>query len=83
MSKIHEVKTLPEFFCPQVVGAKPFDVRRVDRDYHEGDTLRQREWTPDGGFTGRTLDCEITYILSDPDYCKEGFVVLGLRKVDR
>lgn len=81
MSNIHEVKTLPKFFWPQVVGLKPFEVRRKDRGYQEGDTLRQMEWTPDDGFTGRTMEREITYVLDDPAYCKEGFVVLGLRGV--
>lgn len=81
MSKVHEVKTLPEFFWPQVAGLKPFEVRFNDRGYQEGDILRQAEWSPSGGYTGRTLDREITYVLDDPAYCKEGFVVLGLKEV--
>ncbi len=82
MSKIHEVKTLPENFWPQVAGYKPFEVRRNDRGYQPGDVLRQREYSPHhGGYTGRVLDREITYVLDNPDYCKEGFVVLGLREV--
>lgn len=77
----HEVKTAPEFFWPQVAGYKPFEVRRNDRDFHAGDILRQREWSPHGGYTGKVLDREISYVLDDPAYCKEGFVVLGLREV--
>lgn len=81
MNKVHEVKTLPENFWPQVGGYKPFEVRYNDRGYEVGDRLRQREWSPHGGYTGCVLDREITYVLDDPRYCKEGFVVLGLREV--
>lgn len=81
MSKIHEVKILPEFFCHGVMGRKPFEVRRNDRGYKDGNILRELEWPPYGGCTGRVLEREITYVLDNPDYCKEGFVVLGLREV--
>lgn len=50
----HEVKTLPEYFWPQVTGRKPFDVRRDDRGYQVGDILRQREWTPTAATPGRS-----------------------------
>ena len=76
---IHEVKTMPEYFQAGADGRKPFEVRYNDRGYKVGDVLRQREWSPFGGYTGRSLDREITYVLDDPDFCKEGFVVLGLK----
>lgn len=82
MSKIHEVKTLPKYFWAGAKGRKPFEVRRNDRDYKVGDTLREREWSPYGGYTGRTMEREITYVLADPEYCKEGYVVLGLRETE-
>lgn len=81
--KVHEVKTLPKYFQPQAEGLKSFEVRRNDRDYQVGDILRQKEWTQEGGYTGRALDREIVYVLDDPTYCKEGFVVLGLREVEK
>lgn len=81
MSKIHEVKTLPVWFGLAWDGRKPFEVRCNDRDYQEGEILRQMEWTPSRGYTGRTLEWEIAYVLDDSRYCKEGFVVLGLRRL--
>lgn len=77
---IHEVKTLPEYFWPQVAGFKPFEVRLDDRGYQVGDILRQREWTPTGGYTWKVWDCEITYVLRDSEFVKEGYVVLGLKE---
>lgn len=81
--KVHEVKTLPIYFWPQVVGLKNFEIRKKDREYQEGDILKQREWDPTKGeYTGAVIEREITYILDDPNYCKEGFAVLGLRKME-
>lgn len=77
--RIHEIKTRPKFFWPQVIGKKPFEVRRKDRFYQVGDIIRLQEWTPEDGFTGNAIDREITYILDDPEYCKKGYVILGLR----
>lgn len=81
--KVHEVKTLPKYFQPQAEGLKPFEVRHNDRGYQVGDILRQKEWTQESGYTGRTLDMEIIYVLDDSAYCKEGFVVLGLREAEK
>ena len=32
-------------------------------------------------YTGRELYRKITYVLSEPKYCRHGYVVLGLKKV--
>lgn len=32
--------------------------------------------------TGRTLTCTVSYVLSDPAFVKDGYVVLGLRSVN-
>lgn len=79
---VHEVKTLPCFFEPGLRGLKPFEVRRNDRNYQLLDRIREKEWTPDGGYTGRVNEREIVYILDNPEFCKEGYVILGLREVD-
>lgn len=80
MSKIHEVKTGPGYFRLGLSGDKPFEVRRDDRGYEVGDILREKEWSPHGGYTGRVHERKITFVLRDPDYCKEGFVVMGLKE---
>lgn len=79
--KIHKVKTHPGYFGYGQSGEKPFEVRLDDRGYQVGDVLRQREWSPRGGYTGKKFDRLISYTMRDKDYVKEGFVVLGLVKV--
>lgn len=73
---IHELKILPEYFAPVKSGTKPFEVRWNDRGFRVGDILRLREYKS-GAYTGRQIDKKITYLLDDPQYCKEGFVILG------
>lgn len=82
--KMHELKTLPEFFGAQLKGIKKFEVRLNDRDYRLGDILVLQEYSPEHGYTGKYLHVEITYILNNIDYCKDGFVVLGTKlRLDR
>ena len=80
--KVHDLKTLPEYFEAVDSGAKPFEVRFNDRDFKAGDVLKLREYS-DGEYTGRVLRRKVTYVLDDQGYCKEGFVVLGLAPIER
>ena len=81
---IHAVKTLPNYFEDVVSGKKPFEVRKNDRDYKECDYIALNEYrdgTVDNyprGYTGRSALLQIIYILDNPEYCKDGYVVLGL-----
>lgn len=81
--KTHELKAWPEYFEPMLNGRKPFDARKNDRDFHEGDKLLIREFIPEGEgeYTGRELVAIVTYVLEDsPLYgLMEGFVILGLQ----
>ena len=80
--KVHDLKTLPEYFEAVDSGAKPFEVRFNDRDFKAGDVLNFREYS-DGEYTGRVLRRKVTYVLDDQGSCKEGFVVLGLAPIER
>ena len=73
----HDLKILPEYYLAVDNRIKTFEIRRNDRDYKVGDTLRLREYR-DGQYTGRMLYRTISYIIDDPAYCKDGFVVLGI-----
>lgn len=58
---------------------KPFEVRKNDRNYEVGDVLFLQEWIPEEErYTGSWIQREITYIFDDPNYVKEGFVILGI-----
>lgn len=86
----HYLKTLPKYFKEIESGKKTFEVRKNDRDYKEYDILHLQEHTPctlteDGAllchqhYTGREIIKEVGYLLDDPEYCKEGYVIMGLK----
>lgn len=74
---IHALKTLPEFFKASAAGVKSFEIRKNDRPYQIGDYVALNEWNGEQ-HTGKCVLHRIVYILSDPEYCKEGYAVLGL-----
>ena len=80
--KKHDLKTLPEYFWAVIEKRKPFEVRKNDRKFKVGDVLVLREWTEKKGYTGRAVMRTVSYILDDPEYCKEGYVVLGFKTED-
>lgn len=76
----HYLKINPKYFVAVEKGIKTFEIRFNDRDYKVGDIIHLQE-VFDGEYTGRAIDKEVCYMISDPEYCKEGFVVLGLKGV--
>lgn len=74
----HELKIAPLYFKEVVTGNKTFEVRRNDRDYQVGDTLKLKEYD-DGEYTGQAISAEVAYILDDPKYCKESYVIIGIK----
>jgi len=76
---IHDLKILPKYFDAVESGIKPFEVRKNDRPFAVGDVLLLYEW--DGKqYTGRTTRKLISYILDVPEYCADGYVILGLKE---
>ena len=75
----HELKILPEFFVPVLVGYKTFEIRKNDRDYQYGDILVLNEWDVNG-YTGRSITKRVNYIYhGDGSYgLKTGYCILGL-----
>lgn len=77
---IHELKTLPEYFADVISGKKTFEVRKFDRPFHIGDLLALNEFDPKTKcYTGNSCLVYIDYILSDNEYCKNGYAVLGIK----
>lgn len=76
---IHDLKILPEYFVEVVRENKTFEVRKDDRPFNVGDELILYEVNC-GRYTGRNIKVIITYILRNPDYCKEGYCILGFKQ---
>lgn len=77
----HYIKILPEYYKAVESREKTFEVRFNDRNYQVYDILHLQEWL-NGDYTGREITAEVTYILDNPDYCKEGYVIMSI-KVER
>lgn len=81
MSKQHHyIKICPEYYRAIERGEKTFEVRYNDRNYKKYDVLHLQEWL-NGEYTGRVIDADVTYILDNPEYCKEGYVVMAIKVV--
>ena len=74
----HYIKILPEYFNAVATGRKSFEVRCNDRKYTVGDRLIMQEVDEHGRLSGQSIVCKITYIFSDTEYVKEGYVVLSV-----
>lgn len=76
MSKQHELKILPVHFNAVVAGKKRAELRKFDRHYSEGDNLLLREWTGEGGYTGKMIRVEVTHIANVGE-CAPGYLLLS------
>jgi len=70
--RIHEVKIDEQWWSRIATGTKTCELRKNDRDYQTGDTLK---------FEGYAQTFEITHILNAEqcDGLKEGYVILSLK----
>lgn len=76
---IHQLKQASIYFEDVTSGRKTFEVRKNDRNFKVGDYLGLNELNPDGKETGRSALFRVTYVLNNPEYCKEGYVILGIQ----
>lgn len=77
---IHELKILPQYFKDVQTGKKGFEVRKFDRPFHVGDLLALNEYDVNiECYTGNSCLVYIDYMLSDPEYVKSGYVILGIK----
>jgi hypothetical protein len=82
---IHELKLRQPFYDDVLKGDKTFEVRQNDRDFHVGDYLALNEFVVGenglgGKYTGNAILTQITYILDNSAFCKDGCVILGIKK---
>lgn len=71
----HDLKIEPVYFEQKLSGHKPWEIRKNDRNYKEGDILHLREWE-NGSYTGRELYQTIESLFQDDRYLQLGFVIL-------
>ena len=78
--KTHEIKLHPEFYAAHMFGKKPWEIRKDDRNYQEGDAVHLREWSPThNAYTGRHAYRFITYLLRGGQFgIAEGHVLFTL-----
>ncbi len=77
LPKLHVLKLREPYFEHVATGVKKFEVRKNDRNYKVGDILMLKKW--DGvAFTNDYILASITYILDEPLYLRQRYVVLGI-----
>lgn len=74
---IHQLKTIQPYFDDVASCKKMFEVRKNDRDFKLGDFVALNEFE-NKKHTGRCMILRIKYILDKDEFCKEGYVTLGL-----
>lgn len=79
----HELKTVQPYF-EKIWGAeKTFEVRENDRDFQSGDVVRLKEYDPETDtYSGREVRVRISYVLSNYEAIKTGYVVFGFHISD-
>lgn len=85
---VHVLKSWPQFFTRLSAGTRTHELRKNDRDYHEGDFLELREYNPSTNeYTGRVCTVQITSMTSTDEPCavsKEAlhpdFCILSVRR---
>ena len=75
--KVHDIKIAASYYGDVVSGKKRFELRKNDRGYKVGDSLKMLEFK-DGKHTGRTIDADIIYMLEDYTGLAEGYCILGI-----
>ncbi|MFT9055121.1 MAG: DUF3850 domain-containing protein [Ethanoligenens sp.] len=74
---VHRLKCAQGYFRAVKAGVKPFEVRFDDRGFKVGDTLVLQEWSGKH-YTGEEYAVKVGYILRAPEYCKQGYCIMGI-----
>ena len=77
--KIHELKTLPEYFEQVWQYRKSFELRKDDRPFEVGDRLRLVEYDPKIGYLNRYVNVEVTSILRNFPGLESGYCIMSVR----
>lgn len=87
---IHNLKTDSAVFLDVAAGNKSFEIRKNDRDFQVGDTLRLMETEHSGAemahgepliYTGAEVIVTVQYILHGPIYgLADGWVIMSIAR---
>lgn len=69
----HEIKSHPAPFRHRWIGVKPWEHRLNDRKYAVGDFLHEREWSPEKGYSGRSILSKIVCLYDGKYIENRGF----------
>lgn len=78
--KIHQIRLASMYFEDALSGKKPFELRKNDRHYKEGDILEMMEFK-DGKNTGRSVRVLVTFLLEDYAGLEEGYCIMGTKVI--
>lgn len=78
---VHELKMWPEYFLTAIENARSIQVRKNDRDFRVGDTLKLREWDATLGpnrskYTGSVAWRRVEYLDHTFEGMKPGYVLM-------
>ena len=76
----HYLKIKRAYFAPLIAHRKPFEIRKNDRNFKVGDRIELKEYSKISGFTGRSAMFDITNVMTDTEFVKKGFAVLGIKR---
>ena len=77
---IHILKIAPQYYKDVEQEIKTFEVRKNDRNFKVRVYIILAEYES-VKYTGRIYTGRIKYILDDPEYVKDGFVIFGFYRV--
>lgn len=76
----HQLKTVNPHFQDVASGKKTFEIRsEEDRTFSEGDILVLRQYDPDSGYSGVSMEVEVVHIVRE--YLPPKMVVMGIKKL--
>lgn len=79
--KTHNLRTWPDFWEAIAGGEKTFEVRKNDREFEVGDTLKLNWYFPEKDeYDGSWIEATVTYILYGPAFgVEEGYCVMAIQ----
>jgi len=74
---VHHLKCVPSVFKEKRINNKPWEFRKNDRDFENGDMIIEREWSKESGYTGEEIWETISLIVDGGQFgIPEGYVVM-------